>query len=162
MFFQKYLLFVTTRFHESVALTRLTKTRLWQNQRIMELKIELRERFQNPIARIVHGVAPTFGRMCAATSTRPPRPIVGALAYEASPRCLEWLRRTDIRPAGLYSTASHNRPKVGATHIFWSETPTRLHSYGRIGVLARKMNGVLTIRFAGDSHDPATPRRGPS
>jgi len=41
MFFQKYLLFGTNVFRESIAHTRLTKTQLRQNQRIMELKIVL-------------------------------------------------------------------------------------------------------------------------
>jgi hypothetical protein len=39
--FQKYLLFGTNVFRESIAHTRLTKTQLRQNQRIMELKIVL-------------------------------------------------------------------------------------------------------------------------
>jgi hypothetical protein len=43
-------------------------------------------------------VAPTVGRTCAAISKRPPRPIVGALAYEANPPRLARLRRTEIRP----------------------------------------------------------------
>src|SRR5712672_3357727 len=110
----------------------------------MELKIVLHECRQKPNRCDCLRVAPTFGHMCAATCTCPPRPIVGALAYEAYRRCLARLGRTDIRPAGQYSTASHNRPKVGATHIFWSATPTRLHSYGRIAVLARKMKVIQT------------------
>jgi hypothetical protein len=61
MFFQKYLLFGTNVFRESIAHTRLTNTQLRQNQRIMELKIVLYECCQNPIAPIVASAA-AFGR----------------------------------------------------------------------------------------------------